>query len=270
MLWIIIFPFVIDIKCVNEKTTWRAVSDECGSIGLEFEENVLKNIDALLNKEFWIGMAIYRVTTPWIEVLGCFAVPDGHEAKNNVNHISSLLTVYILPHLVFSGNVSGNDNGKCTTLYSSGGKNELTAANCNDENFDTASTCTETSTKEPLHCLAGLFTENYAKRELNITRRDCYDQRFGGVLGASSMVALLAVLIVCKVRSKGIFTESNTHDYEDTIRVNISTTTYEDIDNTKHKSETATSNRTCDIDKSVAPVYEEVYEIDIPGNSISK
>lgn len=26
--------------------------------------------DVLWDKEFWIGMAIYHVTTPWIEVIG--------------------------------------------------------------------------------------------------------------------------------------------------------------------------------------------------------
>ncbi|CAC5397641.1 unnamed protein product [Mytilus coruscus] len=235
MLWIIIFPFVIDIKCVNAnnssydqayhtvKKTWKAASDECGSFGLEFEENVLKNIDALLGKEFWIGMAIYSVTTPWIEILA------------------------------------------------------------------------EASTKEPLYCLAGSFTENNDKRELSITRRVCNDQLqftcrigtassttpsqrliavgkpekgsstsfhtgavIGGILGAFAMVAVLAVLIVRKLRSKGIFTESNTHDYDDTSRVKFSKTTYEDLEKTNHKSLTATTNQTCDVDESSAPIYEEV------------
>ncbi|CAC5369089.1 unnamed protein product [Mytilus coruscus] len=92
------------------RKTWKAASDKCGSDGLEFDENVLTSIDVLYGKEFWIGMAIYRVTTPWIEmlvqsVLNSFhAVPDGQEvkkspsivfAKNNVNHISSLVTVKI-------------------------------------------------------------------------------------------------------------------------------------------------------------------------------
>lgn len=71
-------------------------------------------------------------------------------------------------------------------------------------------------------------------------------------------------------RSKDAFRDSNTHDYEDTSRVKFSTAAYEDLDNTKHKSQTATSNRTCDIEESHAPVYDEVNEIRKPGNSISK
>ncbi|XP_052086107.1 uncharacterized protein LOC127723500 [Mytilus californianus] len=80
----------------------------------------------------------------------------------------------------------------------------------------------------------------------------------GGILGACSMIIVLALLIVCKIRSKRIFTESNTNNYEDTTRVNFSTSTYEDLDNTKHTNLTATINQTCDIDESSAPVYEEV------------
>ncbi|VDI68642.1 Hypothetical predicted protein [Mytilus galloprovincialis] len=92
----------------------------------------------------------------------------------------------------------------------------------------------------------------------------------GGVLGAVSLIILTAVLIVCKVRSKGIFTKSNTRDYEDTSHVNCSATTYKEIDNIKHKSETAITNQACDIDESLVPVYEEVNEIEIQGNIISK
>ncbi|CAG2185253.1 unnamed protein product [Mytilus edulis] len=63
--------------------------------------------------------------------------------------------------------------------------------------------------------------------------------------------------------SKGILTKSNTRDYEDTSHVNCSATTYKEIDNIKHKSETAITNQACDIDESVVPVYEEVNEIEI-------
>lgn len=59
-------------------------------------------------------------------------------------------------------------------------------------------------------------------------------------------------------RSKGIFTDLNTHNYEDTSRVNFSTATYEDLDNAKHTNVTATTNQACDISDSSAPVYEEV------------
>ncbi|VDH93665.1 Hypothetical predicted protein [Mytilus galloprovincialis] len=87
-----------------------------------------------------------------------------------------------------------------------------------------------------------------------------YGAVIGGVLGAFSMIAVLVMLIVCKVRSKGIFAESNTQDYEDTSHVNFSTTTYDDLDSTKHTNTTSTStlNRTFKIDESSTPVYEEV------------
>lgn len=52
--------------------------------------------------------------------------------------------------------------------------------------------------------------------------------------------------------------------------MNFSTTTYEDIGNTKHKSERAKTNQACDINESVVPVYEEVHEIEIHRNSIKK
>ncbi|CAC5422654.1 unnamed protein product [Mytilus coruscus] len=97
-----------------------------------------------------------------------------------------------------------------------------------------------------------------------------YGVMIGGVLGTCSMITVLAVLIVCKVRAKEIFTESNTYHYEDTSRVNISTTIYEDLENTKHKSATATSNQTCVINESIAPVYDEVNKIEKPGKNASK
>ncbi|CAG2210612.1 unnamed protein product [Mytilus edulis] len=151
----------------------------------------------------------------------------------------------------------------------------------------------EAGTHEPIKCLAGSFAEKNDRRELNITRRSCNHQLkfvcrigntsaptqsqstldkgtmqtdssfdigavIGGILAACFMIIVLAVLIVCKIRSKGIFTESNTNNYEDTSRVNFSTATYEDLDNTKHTNLTATTNQACDIDDSSAPVYEEV------------
>ncbi|CAC5394564.1 unnamed protein product [Mytilus coruscus] len=341
ILWIMLFTFVIDM-CVNayhtEKKTWKAASDECGRDGLEFDEKVLTSIDVLYDKEFWIGMAIYHVTTPWIEIL------------------------------VFSGNVSENDNGKCTILSCVGGNNRLTATDCNDDNMQRAGRCNngsllgwgrpystsrqrcmsiyqlllppetyckldgheneavfswtnvfraeteaklsqaEAGTKRPLYCLAGSFTQNNDKIELNITRKVCFDQLqyfvcrtgdeftstksqntlatrkikkgsnasfdigavIGGTLGACSLIIVLVVLIVCKVGSKGIFTDSNTHNYEDTSRVNFSTSTYEDLGNTKHTNLSATTNQTCVIDEASTPVYEEVNKIEKPGNTISK
>ncbi|XP_071144024.1 uncharacterized protein [Mytilus edulis] len=193
MLWIILFALVIDIKYVNanifeydqayhtEQKTWRAASVECGNNGLEFDEKVLKDIDVLLDKEFWIGMAIYRVTTPWIEILGCYAMLDGEKVKkspsivlcqnqcksykffgysestklcscqhskgiayNIKNCIEQNRSSYCFVYRVFNGDVAGNDNGKCTTLYCKDGRNGLTAANCDDSSDTTrASRCND-------------------------------------------------------------------------------------------------------------------------------
>lgn len=54
----------------KNKKTWTAASDECNGNGLEFDKKMLTDIEGSVNKEFWIGMAIYRVTTPWIELVG--------------------------------------------------------------------------------------------------------------------------------------------------------------------------------------------------------
>lgn len=66
-----------------------------------------------------------------------------------------------------------------------------------------------------------------------------------------------------------MFTESNTHNYEDTNHVNLSQTTYADLHNTKQYIAKATSNQTCDIDKDSAPVYDEVNECGNPRKCIS-
>ncbi|XP_052086097.1 uncharacterized protein LOC127723491 [Mytilus californianus] len=65
----------------------------------------------------------------------------------------------------------------------------------------------EAGTKEPLYCLAGSFTENNEKRELNITRRFCNDQlnyfvcRTGTASSTTSKQSLNAVEIPEKVSS---------------------------------------------------------------------
>ncbi|XP_052059266.1 uncharacterized protein LOC127699925 [Mytilus californianus] len=189
-MWIIIVAFVIDKKCANakgfsyeqayhtESKTWAAASDECDSNELEFDEKVLMKTDVLWDKAFWIGMAIYHVTTPWIEVLGCSAVPDAPEIKKEPsivlcqkqcesyqffgysettkmcsclhdngssysikNCIEQKNSTHFFVYKVFSGIVSGYDNGKCTTVYCFDGTNGLTAVNCDDQNDETASTC---------------------------------------------------------------------------------------------------------------------------------
>ncbi|CAG2251813.1 unnamed protein product [Mytilus edulis] len=80
----------------------------------------------------------------------------------------------------------------------------------------------------------------------------------GGVLGACSMITVVVVLIVCKARSKSMFTVSNTRDYEDIHRENLQQTTYEDLDNTNQIGLTATNNQTSVIVESSLSVYEEI------------
>ncbi|CAC5400086.1 unnamed protein product [Mytilus coruscus] len=189
-VWIILI--VINIKCVNakyaqayhiERKTWTAASDECDSKELEFDENVLMKTDVLWDKEFWIGMAIYRVTSPWIEVLGCSAVPDGEEVKKSPSIVlcqnqcqsyqffgysestgncfcqhyeSSWFNIsgcidnneskYSFIYKAYTGNVSDNGNGKCTTLFCNTGANGLKSANCNDStDFARTSRCSKYS-----------------------------------------------------------------------------------------------------------------------------
>ncbi|CAG2200830.1 unnamed protein product [Mytilus edulis] len=326
MLLRIILPvFVYNIQSVNaysfqsdqayhtENKTWKAASAICGENGLEFDENVLKNIAVLQDKKFWIGMAIYRIATPWIESMEnnkiYFTNPYGMKYVLSENKRNKYRQTHQnqMANAVFTGQVSDNGDGNCTTLKCTTGSNGLKSANCNDATDNgRISICPEAGTKEPLYCLAVTFTEQNAKRELNITRRDCNDQLqfvcridevlattqgqstlntrkmkkyssssldigavIGGVLGTCSLITVLAGLIVCKVRSKGMFTESNTHNYEDTSRVNFSNTTYEDLHNTKQKVAKATSNQNYDIVEDSAPVYDEVNECEKQTKCIS-
>ncbi|CAG2193470.1 unnamed protein product [Mytilus edulis] len=97
----------------------------------------------------------------------------------------------------------------------------------------------------PTFCLSANFSESdKGDHVLTMHRRDCSKQ---------------LEWFVCK-KIKGHFAESNTQNYEESSRVNFSTTTYDDLDSTKHKNTTVTSttNRTFDIDESSTPVYEEV------------
>ncbi|CAC5371295.1 unnamed protein product [Mytilus coruscus] len=80
----------------------------------------------------------------------------------------------------------------------------------------------------------------------------------GGTLGVCFLIAVLSVLIVCKLRIKNISTESNKHDYEDTSQVNFSKKVYEELNNTRNKSTTTTSTQTCDLDESNSTVYDEI------------
>lgn len=62
--------FAYDKAYHTEQKSWKAASYECGNNGLEFDEKVLLDTHTVLDKEFWIGMAIYIVTSSWIEIMG--------------------------------------------------------------------------------------------------------------------------------------------------------------------------------------------------------
>ncbi|CAC5422687.1 unnamed protein product [Mytilus coruscus] len=142
MLRIILFAFLID-KYVNEQKTWKAASDECDSNGLEFDENVLKNIDDLLDKELWIGKTFYRVITPWIEILGVSRNMFCQQNESSSYNISGCIDEsdlnYSFVYKVLTGHVSDNGDEESTTLFCSTNGNGLKSANCNDTT-DTART----------------------------------------------------------------------------------------------------------------------------------
>lgn len=68
--------------------------------------------------------------------------------------------------------------------------------------------------------------------------------------------------IVFTYRSKGLFTESNNHVYEDTAdQVISSKTIYDDVvNNTRNKNTTTASTQTYDIHESSSPVYNNIDE----------
>ncbi|XP_052086599.1 uncharacterized protein LOC127723923 [Mytilus californianus] len=176
MLWIILLACVLDIKSViahsfpsdraihTDSKTWKAASFRCGNNGLEFDKKTLKNIAMLQDKEFWIGMAIYRISTSWIEILGtkhgpsivscqkqcesyqffgysestkkCFCQHNKDNERNSYN-ISGCIeendSNYSFVYKVFTGHVSNNGDGECTTLFCKTGSNGLKSANCNDD-----------------------------------------------------------------------------------------------------------------------------------------
>ncbi|VDI66517.1 Hypothetical predicted protein [Mytilus galloprovincialis] len=83
----------------------------------------------------------------------------------------------------------------------------------------------------------------------------------GGVLVACSVIAVLSVLNVCKIRPQGLFTESSNHVYEDTGQVISSKTIYDDVvNNTRNKNTTTASTETYDIHESSSSVYNNIDE----------
>ncbi|CAC5394566.1 unnamed protein product [Mytilus coruscus] len=224
--------------------TWNRAKDACKPYGLENRADHLRSSGIRDENEFWIGKAIYSVPTRWFEIIGCFQIAE--------NHIHSFPTVASI--------------GYCKQKCDSENMGSYFGYRQKIRNIPLSlSIDTEIKTQNTF------YTINNGKEEhVNISPDPLFphgtDKRsyqstglvIGGVLGAFSMITVLVVLIVCKVRSKGMFTVSNTRDYEDTHRENFQQTTYQDLDNTNQMSLTATSNQTSGIDESSVPVYEEI------------
>ncbi|CAG2200831.1 unnamed protein product [Mytilus edulis] len=315
--WILLFAFVIDM-CVNannfsydqayhtERKTWKAAFVECGSNGLEFDENVLINIDVRSDKEFWIGMAIYRVTTPWIEVLGCYAEPSGKEVfktpsivlcqkqcetyplfgyseltescfcQHNENssftsecrdtHYSHFSFVY----KVYTGHVSDNDDGECTTLFCSVGDNGLKSAHCND---------TTDSGRINNGYIVGWGKPYLTSKQMCLERfqlllpPETYCQS-----NIHTVESIRSWTNVFRAETKDKLTQaepSTTTQSQSTVnarKIKKDASATLAIDNVRRPSQykardrKATSNQTCDIDKDSAPVYDEVNECGNPRN----
>lgn len=50
--------------------TWYEARDKCKPFGLENRDDYLQTSAILDEREFWIGKAIYREPTRWIEIIG--------------------------------------------------------------------------------------------------------------------------------------------------------------------------------------------------------
>ena len=56
--------------------SWDSATTECRQQGLENDQHILRNISELKGKTFWIGEKVYRVTLPWMELLGRYLDKD--------------------------------------------------------------------------------------------------------------------------------------------------------------------------------------------------
>ncbi|CAG2195936.1 unnamed protein product [Mytilus edulis] len=83
----------------------------------------------------------------------------------------------------------------------------------------------------------------------------------GGLLGACSVITLLAVLIACKFRSIGVFKESSTIDKQEPSQMEFSKATYQDSNvTTDNRSTKPTSNETYGLVENSTAVYAVVYK----------
>ncbi|CAC5412558.1 unnamed protein product [Mytilus coruscus] len=88
-----------------------------------------------------------------------------------------------------------------------------------------------------------------------------------GILGACFILAVSAVLIVCKIRSKRIFQKSDKCDNGGTIQLQCSKSNYQDSNNTSERtSAIPTTNQTYGLDETSTAVYAVVNKLKKPEN----
>ncbi|CAC5422682.1 unnamed protein product [Mytilus coruscus] len=89
----------------------------------------------------------------------------------------------------------------------------------------------------------------------------------GGIIGACSILAVLAVLIVCKIRSKGIFKESYTYQKGETNKLHFSKTIDQNLTYTSNgKNTQSTSRKINDICETGTSGYSVVNNLNKPEN----
>ncbi|VDI50582.1 Hypothetical predicted protein [Mytilus galloprovincialis] len=90
----------------------------------------------------------------------------------------------------------------------------------------------------------------------------------GGILGACCILFVSAVLIVCKIRSKGIFKETTKSVKEDINQTHFSNTIYQDSNNILDKtSAMPTSHQTYGLAGACTPVYAVVNKVNKHENT---
>ncbi|CAC5400083.1 unnamed protein product [Mytilus coruscus] len=110
-----------------------------------------------------------------------------------------------------------------------------------------------------------------------MTEQDCNENKtfyicktsavIGGIIGACFILAVLAVLIVCKIRSKGIFEESNTYQKGETNQLHFSKTINQELTNTRNRKNTpSTSRQINDICETGTLGYSVVNNLNEPEN----
>lgn len=191
--------------------TWFDASNECGDNGLEFDEKILTNITRFCegSREFWFGMAMYRLRTPWIQIIGCYRVGESatnkypsivlcqascysstffgynnfsktciclYEAPDNrINittcNIRNSSDVYFVYKKYEGSDIEGT--GSCAILFCKDGKTKLNATNCQTRGNQIATVCEEAGSSKPLQCLSGIIDALNNHKSLNITAKKC-------------------------------------------------------------------------------------------------